>query len=145
MKLEISFDDQLIKDYSSRGAGSFFDIRWQHDGEYYPSRDWTDFGATILGWWMTEIASLNQQSRHGELSFMDGPYAISLSLQEDANCVLCKFRTSKMNWTASLSDIKAEVIRGTKVVVEKLEQLDVNQNERSMLSSGLSMLLNNEK
>ena len=85
---------------------------------------------------------MNEQNPHSDLSFMDGPYAIDLSLHDDGKTISCRFRNSKMKWITSLVDIQTEITEGIQTVIAKLEQLNVNKNERKALNLSLSMLVN---
>lgn len=52
MRICLKFDEQLLKNYEKRGASLIFGIAWEHEGVYYPSEDWIDFGSTILDFWL---------------------------------------------------------------------------------------------
>ncbi|WP_192365102.1 hypothetical protein [Mesorhizobium mediterraneum] len=49
-------------------------VYFSFDGKYFPSKDWTDYDATIRVW--SSILSENGSS--GSADFMDGPYHFSV-------------------------------------------------------------------
>ena len=57
-------------------------IYWQADGLSFPDDSWDDFVVVILRWWVQAIMRLAERSSTVEsLLFMDGPFAVRLSVE----------------------------------------------------------------
>jgi hypothetical protein len=46
-------------------------------GEAFPEQAWSDFVVVLLGWWLRALATA-EAGETTELSFMDGPYLVSV-------------------------------------------------------------------
>ena len=85
MEIIIDFDDDLLKKYNTSIGPLLFDFCVQNEKlEYYPEKEWLDFGAVILGWWSTEIIDIANGKNKGELLFMDGPYQLTYLVKNDS-------------------------------------------------------------
>src|SRR4051812_9027693 len=52
--------------------------------EAFPSEEWDDFTAVLLGWWIEEIMKLaTGKRRNAVLLFMDGPFEVHLHPTSD--------------------------------------------------------------
>ena len=52
---------------------------------HFPSPGWNDFVVVVMGWWATALLRLEQgQSTHERVPFMDGPYAVELTMVSPA-------------------------------------------------------------
>lgn len=49
------------------------------EDKFFPAKDWTDFPIILCNDWLKEIERLKQIGGTGQLSFLDGPYHISIS------------------------------------------------------------------
>jgi len=49
----------------------------------FPAVGWDDFGVVILGWWAGALCRiLRSESKNELVHFMDGPYAVEVSMPE---------------------------------------------------------------
>jgi len=73
----------------SQGGLATADI-WLVLGDHeFPMHGWNDFVVVILSWWHSALLRLLQDASIGEmLHFMDGPYAVEVSISSD----VLKFR-----------------------------------------------------
>jgi hypothetical protein len=138
MRLNIRFDEDIIRDYTKRGSPAFFIIYWQDYDIAYPSDDWFDFGATILDWWLGAAARLLGGSRSEELMFMDGPYA--LRIEQKAGLLRIRPRRTRINWEASVQELANELILGADIVKSELERLDASLSEIKSLELSIQRL-----
>jgi len=140
MKIVTSFDDDVLKQYESRGSSAFFTIFFEEAGNAYPSASWMDFGGVIVGWWiMATIQLLNGESPQN-FYFMDGPFCLKMELASDREKVTCSNDKEAICWTISLVDLVAELKRAANTVIRHLSQMNVDEKGRNSLQSGLTML-----
>lgn len=52
------------------------EIYFSANDRFFPEENWSDFVATILGWWINSYANAKSNGQPLELCFMDGPYSI---------------------------------------------------------------------
>lgn len=56
----------------------------QANDEVYPDNGWTDFGVTIIGWWMNAITELLDESASKvSCEFMDGPFRFDVEVMKN--------------------------------------------------------------
>ncbi len=56
------------------------------EGYDFPVYNWDDFPIVILGWWIDSLNSLGEEGSSQELLFMDGPFALNLTVVERGWC-----------------------------------------------------------
>src|SRR5437588_5592384 len=117
MNLRITFDDALLLRYDRRGASASFGICWEHEGTWYPSPNWIDFGAVILDWWMIAARNLMQGERRQELYFMDGPFRLILTLLKDGTTVVCTDPKESLHWIFTLNELITQLRNASMEVV----------------------------
>ena len=55
-------------------------IFWEHDGRFFPGRDWFDNVNVLLGWWLTALLKI-EVDQPANFSCMEGSYQLAISLQ----------------------------------------------------------------
>lgn len=138
MKLEIAFDEEIIRRYYNRGSPIVFSIYWNHDNEDYPSSQWTDFGVVILGWWLVDVRGLVRGADQEEFLFMDGPFSLLTRRNEDTLHISLKRDTAQ--WTVPLKQFISEIVRGAETVRAELVRLDIAPDDQRMLTNGIEAL-----
>lgn len=138
MQLHLYFDEQTLRRYHERSNTSFFGIYWQHENTFYPSSNWTDFGSTILGWWVTAAINLFHGSRNEELLFMDGPFCIKVTRKE----ALLDFAADELSipCECSLQQFISLLIEAATLVVDELKRIDVDHAGQRSLTIGIKKL-----
>src|SRR5690242_16664917 len=116
MKIRLKFDEATLLKYEQRGSPLLFGISWEHQGLYYPSEDWLDFGAVILGWWFTATNNLLQGAKEEKFSFMDGPYSIQLTPYSMEKLIILEPQGLTVTWKAPLVEIAEELIHAANEV-----------------------------
>lgn len=138
MKLQLHFDERIMKQYYDRGSLILFGIYWVHNNIAYPSADWTDFGAVILGWWLQAALQMMQGSRQEEFFFMDGPFALFGQCKNDQ--LVFSARRSSEQWTTTLEEFASEIVSGAEAVVAELARLEIGKSDQNSLSAGVRAL-----
>lgn len=138
MTLQIGFDEELMRQYAARGASPIFDIHWSCDGETYPSHDWIDFGAVILGWWIVAGERLLRGSKEERFLFMDGPYELRARRQDSSLQISATYQP--LLWTVPLQELMVELIRAADTVSQELLRLGIAEQDRRSLDYGVGLL-----
>jgi hypothetical protein len=50
--------------------------------QYFPSRAWSDFVATMLSWWINEVWNLGGKRWEATCRFMDGPLTVRIEKEK---------------------------------------------------------------
>lgn len=86
--MQIVFDQSTLKrtgSYDSITGVVYFDF----GGVLFPGERWDDFAVVLATWWLAELDRLERGSdREVELRFMDGPYWITVTRQDDNSMLL---------------------------------------------------------
>lgn len=127
MKVQLRFDDDLIRKYVQREADPFFGIYWLHNGIAYPEEGWLDFGSVILGWWLMAATSLLRGSLEEEFLFMDGPYALSVRPLGNQYHISMEGRSEL--WKVERSSFMNELLSAANQTVAKLNELQIPDKE----------------
>ncbi len=68
----------------------------EHEGIFFPDRDWNDFVNIILNWWLEGLLNLLSDETNGaEFSFMDGSFDFFIKKDFDDKSWLIEFRDGK--------------------------------------------------
>jgi len=138
MEIKVAFDEATIRRYHARGASPVFSIYWAHNGMAYPSDDWTDFGAVILGWWLVAVEGLINGAPEARFPFMDGPFALIARTDGDETVV---FTTEgEINWEMSTDELVRSINRAASKVERELRRLGVGKREREALTRGMQSI-----
>jgi hypothetical protein len=127
---------------AARGAPIVFGICLQHQGTCYPSDDWSDFGAVILGWWLVAAAHLLENRGSTELHFMDGPYAVEVRSTEDGDELELLPAAQIGSWRVPVGDFIEELIRAAETVRTELLRLGIAAEDQASLAYGIAMVRN---
>ncbi len=138
MVIRLFFPDDLIRSFDHRGMTPPIGIYCEHDGACYPDEAWVDSGTIVLGWWLSAVDRLQSGSPGEELSFMEEPYA--LQVVREGTLASIALRGSSIRWTTTPAALVEAVVAASKLVVERLDRLDVAASERAMLRGGIGAL-----
>ena len=117
-----------------------FIIFWEHEGLFYPSEDWDDFGLTIIGWWVGTIMRFIAGENEGEFCFMDGPYSI-LATYDQASEELELFpERTNIVWKIKLSAIIEALISTVNYIYNFLWDRNVADEELLWFKKCLQIL-----
>jgi hypothetical protein len=130
----VRIDTKIERDLVSRGLQDgreiVFEIAWENNGSYYPMKPWEDFGMLLLGWWSAEISSLAKGERDKiKLSFMDGPYALFLTINRNTQEVIISSENGEFEATSSLDDIKKQMTATIHSIKQEILNIDENSNK----------------
>jgi hypothetical protein len=140
MDIVVSFEDQSIVSDSRRGAPLVFGIAWEHEGTYYPSRDWQDFGAVIMVWWLAAASRLATEADEEDFLFMDGPYLIKARYDRQRGVVHLSPDGEHVTWRVHVHELAESLIRGTDAICERLAGLQLGEDDRASLNFGAAQL-----
>jgi hypothetical protein len=82
MRIKATIDNGNVRGTSNIREHLRFEIFWSDNSSFYPTENWHDFGCIIIGWWITTLDSLLKKGEPSSFSFMDGPYSISVRLND---------------------------------------------------------------
>lgn len=140
MKIKLKFDDELLKEYEARNSSPFFGICLQHDGQFYPSEDWMDFGSVILAWWMAAQFHLLGSGRCQKFLFMDGPYEVKVRHRRSSKMMELRPQGWDVVWKIPPYELTEVILSAAETVVEKLAQLETGSKEREVLERSVGKL-----
>ncbi len=123
MKLNVEFEEDLMRQYNERGANPVFVIYWTHNGTAYPEEGWIDFGSVVLSWWLVAAASLLNGSRMEEFLFMDGPYQLDVRAINDVYHV--SGSGSDFDWRVPRETFVRELLVAAERVSRKLGEFAI--------------------
>lgn len=79
------FKIKVKKRFFLSSSALFGDIFFEFEDSFFPSENWNDFILIILDWWLNAALELIDKKTTGFL-FMDGPYEVSITLDDSRNC-----------------------------------------------------------
>ena len=140
MQLVTTFDDVLLAQYSERESPPVFTIYWENCGEYYPEKNWIDFGGVILGWWLVACRHLKKNSSC-DLMFMDGPYRMKAFNSSNETFIRCRnLGGTDYQWVTSYETLASEIRKTANHVSRHLQALSLYPEICSSLDDGIANL-----
>lgn len=136
MQIIVDIEEATVVNYYKRGAPLFFSITWEHEGVYYPSKDWCDFGIVILDWWFSAINQLQEGASEGTFTFMDGPYSIGVAYNASTGIIELAPEGLNVKWPVMLTQCIAELIHASDEICQKLALLKIDEKEWLSLKLG---------
>lgn len=140
MEIKVEFDDELLKEYEKRNSSPFFKIVIEQEGQFYPSKNWMDFGAVILNWWIDGLLHLLNSGRCQEFLFMEGNYEIKIRHRRSSKMMELQPLGIETIWKISPEAIAESVLQAAETVIKKLAQLDIGKRERKALKNSAEQL-----
>jgi hypothetical protein len=122
------FDDKII-----------FGIFWEHEGVFYPSDCWTDYGYIIIGWWVSTIIRFSNQQLEGNFSFMDGPYSILAKHNIITGEIELHPKNTDVFWQVNILDIIESLHDSINLIQAKFKNC-IKQEESVILAKYLEAL-----
>lgn len=139
MNLKMTFDEEMMRRYDSRGSELLFNICWVHEKLAYPSEDWLDFGGVIMGWWLVAAVNLLKGEPTERFVFMDGPYAFDAKWL-DINSLTITFCNSEHHWTVPANQFFQELIQGATIICKEFIRIGTGGETRLSIEKGLDEL-----
>ena len=140
MKIHLRFDEDLLLKRTKRNQPLLFGIAWENDGIYYPSDRWIDFGAIIIGWWFYIAAKDPQKLIESKLQFMDGPYSIKVSFDDQENNLKFEPEGIDVIWQTSIEEFRKELVFAATKIADKLSELDIDMESQITLKKAIYLL-----
>lgn len=138
--VQFEFEYEELKRRHREGRKPVFGLFLRfRDGTSYPDETFTDFGCVVLGWWLVDILKLQKGARSGQLTFMDGPYAVDLEEQKGlyvANIVEGKAAVDDI----SLNALIEQWCGAAEAVATYFDRYCLFQTEAEILRKGIEML-----
>jgi hypothetical protein len=106
-----------------------FRISWEHNGTYYPAKDWTDFGCIIIGWWVSGVIKLQRGSSQEEFTFMDGPYSIAARFNRVSEEVELRPEGTEVVWMVKITEIARSLVQVVEMLRQSFASLDFRGEE----------------
>jgi hypothetical protein len=133
-------DTELLQEYERRNSPLFFGISVHQNNNFYPSEDWTDFGAVILNWWIFTLIHLLGRGRCQKFLFMDGPYAIEVRHRRSTKMIELRPQGLDLVWEVPPSELAEAVAHAAETVVQKLAKVGIGKREREGLEQAVGQL-----
>lgn len=140
MKIVLNFDKSRLLEYHKRGSPVVFGISWEHQGIYYPSSNWIDFGGVILAWWLGVIWQMQKGNHEGTFQFMDGPYSIKAKHYLGEGIVELFPSGVNFIWKVSFNQIMEEVSEAANRVCQELKELGIGAETQNSLEKAILLL-----
>ena len=126
-KLKLVIDEDsfyLNKEGSTSVIGIiYFDV----NGYFFPERGWDDFVVALVSWLAKITIELSfDKQREVEMDFMDGPFKISLKLDDKSQC--------------TVNFIEGEKLAGDKEIVHKTIILPFDDFKKEIIESCSKLL-----
>ncbi len=144
MKIHIELNKETaLKDH---GRGSFVgvDIHFDHEGATYPPAPWNDFAVHLLGFWLSELRHVRQKGkRTPDFMFMDGDFTLKGTVDLDHIITLEPdpvYDGLAFVWKLPLSEFETAVVDASRILHEKLGELDIEPLGFPGLKAELEML-----
>ncbi len=133
-------DAELLQEYERRNSPLFFGISLHQNNQFYPSEDWTDFGAVILNWWILALIHLLGRGRCQKFLFMDGPYEVEVRHRRSTKMMELRPQGLSLVWEVPPSELAEAVAHAAGTVVQKLAKVETGKQEREGLEQAISEL-----
>jgi hypothetical protein len=141
VKIETKIDHDLVNQRIQNGREVLFEVAWENNGLYYPMNPWQDFGLVILGWWSTAISSLaNGEQDKVKLSFMDGTYALFLTINRQTKSVTILSEDGKFEAQSSIDEIKEQMVAAVNSIRQEVLTLNNAETQRRHLDECLKLI-----
>ena len=127
MKLNVDFDDEVIKECVKWGRNPVFTIYWAQDQDAYPEIQWQGVGLVILSWWYIAAKSLLAGVAEVELPFKEGPFR--LNVRRDGILLYVSPGDIDWEWRITIEDFISELVAAVSLVLQKFAQLNVPDTE----------------
>ncbi len=137
MKIQVKFDRRILARSIQRDGLSMFEIAWKMGRSWYPSKNWLDCGAVILGWWLVVMLGLAKGNSKGKFAFMEGPYAIFAEYNRKSGFVKLVPQGLDRKFLVPFCDLSTELLTATNTVVRRLGKFRRSKAERAALKKGV--------
>jgi hypothetical protein len=132
--INLPIDSYSVKSNILSRTGEIF---VQADEDYYfPSKNWTDFGSTIIFWWAEAVAKLlSEKESRVKCDFMDGSYRFDIEKTNSTDIwhvYFIKETSDEKEVIEQEFDIKAkqfadEILKKTEIIQNKLKSIQNNE------------------
>lgn len=109
MKIVVDINDEMKRQNSSNPELTSMFLCLEHEGHYYPSEDWIDNPAIVLGWWLFSITDIINGGEGQGFNFMEGPYSISSNLR--GNHLILTSEDNIILWNVELYGFARELLK----------------------------------
>lgn len=140
MRIVLRFDPAEMVRRAQRGTPLVFGIALEHEGGFFPSEDWVDFGAVLLAWWLAAGARLSASGGTEELQFMDGPYSVRVERPAGTDTVRLSAAAAALEWQLPFADFIGALTQAAEEVRRELARLDIAPEDQASLEYGLRCL-----
>jgi len=121
MRIITGFDDESVARYASRGRSLETTLYMEHEGVFYPEREWIDSGNIVVSWWLVAALQLSTGQSEAIFTYMEGPYRMNVVRQGDKLRMSASDR--KLIWELPLSELINAVVYAAESILSKLNEL----------------------
>jgi hypothetical protein len=112
----------------------------------FPDRAWSDFVVVILGWWLEALGDLKLKQR-AELRFMEGPYVMSVTKDDEMSygieCIKNSLtRTTIWSGKIEQSQFAVQLAASASEVLEKCRENNWHSSDIDHLSEQWRIFIN---
>ena len=132
-EIALVFDDNMLIEDIGKGRKECFGI-WLQDGQtHYPSENWFDNGLIILSWWTVTWQSLVDSQPDQGISFMEGPYHLSV-IQEPTGKVKLVDKNKDTLFVLRVEELGKQLRKALNAVIRHFHDLDLRtENLESLI------------
>jgi hypothetical protein len=122
----------VANQYYERGASPTCIVYFEAGAQQYPCEGWTDFGCTVLVWWLCAVKRLLTGGAYDELLFMDGPHAMYVTRSGDR--ALITTREGSVFGNVTLAELTLAIIDGASIAAEFLNRNAHGNHDAQLIS-----------
>jgi hypothetical protein len=120
---------------SSKGTLSgiiYLELAASGEVSQYPERAWSDLPVAVLSAWLPQLLGLQHGSdRMAKCSFMDGPFAFTVSAANKVWTIECEGRQGA--WRVEPADFLRSLTRTSREVLVECDQRDLRGSDLELL------------
>jgi hypothetical protein len=138
--VRICFDPSTLRQSRS---GSITGVVYFEFGleRQFPRLGWSDFVVVLASWWMVALQEIAKGASEVELSFMDGPYWITVVSQEGESLLRCtedrRGAGVMYELRVELSDLTAEIFSFARKVSDACKTAGISSVDLDHMRTGL--------
>ena len=145
IEFKINIDQKSF--YINRSGFVIGDICCSVGDWYFPEKDWDDFVVTLLYWFARKLIRLKfKEEQPQEIDFMEGPFKVSIYLDEKDLCNIQLIEGEKLEEDEEIihkeinipfEDVKSEVKKACEILLKMKEtkELDFEKDYKELKES----------
>lgn len=138
----LALDTSILRRRAENKSPLSLPIAMEHNGDFYPSEDWWDFGVVIVCWWTWGFIELLSSARVRYFIFMHGPYRIQVRYRRSTRLMELRPIGLECTWYTSPLELAEALKAALETILSILTHLEIDEEPegRGLLNRRLSEL-----